>query len=124
MREERARWFGALKGVVGAGAADTPAEVLPRTLGVLAASPACHVLVNVEDLWGEMESQNAPGTVAETNWTLRARYSLEEWSAVPGLEETLSAVERLRRGHPSDESTTAQGARSRRRPARGRQWPE
>ena len=94
---ERARWFAALKEVVGARPEDGPADVLPLVLRRLARSPAEHLLVNVEDLWGETASQNAPGTVTDENWTLRAAYPLEAWETLPGLEALLASLLRERR---------------------------
>jgi 4-alpha-glucanotransferase len=103
----RARWFAALKEVVGARPEDGPADVLPLVLRRLARSPAEHLLVNVEDLWGETASQNAPGTVIDENWTLRAAHPLEAWETLPGLEALLASLLRERQ-------TTA--------PRRGSRW--
>jgi 4-alpha-glucanotransferase len=94
---ERARWFRAVQTLTGSKSDDGPAEVLPRALAALAGSTARHLLVNVEDLWGETESQNQPGTVTDTNWSLRARHALEDWGSVPGLEETLASLVEARR---------------------------
>ena len=63
-------------------------------LALLARSPARHVLVNVEDLWLERESQNTPGTSGPENWTRKARHALEAWDELPG---TSAALERVRR---------------------------
>lgn len=57
----------------------SPDRVLRACMGRLGESPAKSVLVNLEDLWGETEPQNTPGTGAERpNWRRRARLSLEE----------------------------------------------
>jgi len=72
--------------------------VLRLLLDHLAASPARMVLVNLEDLWGETEPQNVPGTHLERpNWRRKARYSFEEFSARPEVAETLRRVDELRR---------------------------
>ncbi len=45
----------------------------------LLASSARHVVVNLEDEWGETEPQNVPGTsMEEPNFRRRSRPSLEE----------------------------------------------
>jgi 4-alpha-glucanotransferase len=70
---------------------------LLAALTALAASPARHLLVNLEDLWGELESQNMPGTVSGENWTLRSPHALETWAALPGLEKTIAQLVETRR---------------------------
>lgn len=73
-------------------------EVVRGFLEHLAASPARMLLVNLEDLWGETEPQNVPGTSAERpNWRRKARLTLEELSARPEVVETLQAIDVLRR---------------------------
>ncbi|HEX4961310.1 MAG TPA: 4-alpha-glucanotransferase [Thermoanaerobaculia bacterium] len=81
----------------GRGAA-TQEAILLRLLEHLAASPARMVLVNLEDLWHEMEPQNVPGTHTERpNWQRKARYSFEEFSTRAGVVEPLKRVDELRR---------------------------
>lgn len=54
-------------------------RVLSRRLG---RSESPLVLLNLEDLWGELKSQNVPGTYREhPNWKHRAAYPFEVWSA-------------------------------------------
>jgi 4-alpha-glucanotransferase len=75
--------------------------VLRACLESLAASPAHLVVVNLEDLWGQREPQNVPGTTTQyPNWRRRARYSLDEIRELPAVERTLRAVDadRRRRG--------------------------
>ena len=107
-RRGRARWREALAAVLhqeaatGAGTGALEAELggaLRGALGLLAASPAEHLLVSVEDLWLETEPQNRPGTAGEENWTHKARHPLEAWSGLPGVEDTLATV-REARGRP------------------------
>ena len=65
----------------------------------LAASPARMVLINLEDLWGETEPQNVPGTHTERpNWRRKARLSFEQFSTDPRVLEVLRRVDELRRG--------------------------
>ncbi|NLW08007.1 MAG: 4-alpha-glucanotransferase, partial [Clostridia bacterium] len=73
-------------------------EVTRACLKYLAASPANILLVNLEDLWQEMEPQNVPGTSAEArpNWRRKARYALEEFSTQSELLQTLQELNRLR----------------------------
>jgi 4-alpha-glucanotransferase len=64
----------------------------------MAAVDAETVLVTLEDLWGELEPQNVPGTSGEdaANWRRRARYSLEEMFRLPGVRDTLLHIDGLR----------------------------
>jgi 4-alpha-glucanotransferase len=120
-RAERAQWFQALTELTGSKRDATPEEVLPRALRLLAASAARHLLVNIEDLWGETDSQNVPGTFSDENWSLRARHPLEVWADVPGVESTLESLVDERRGEPPDASTdTETRVTSRRKRARGK----
>ena len=61
-------------------------EVLRACLDDMASVDAETVLVTLEDLWGELEPQNVPGTSGEdaANWRRRARYSLEQMFELPG----------------------------------------
>ncbi|MDP3062268.1 MAG: 4-alpha-glucanotransferase [Chloroflexota bacterium] len=74
------------------------AAVLKACLAYLASSRARAVLVNLEDLWLETRPQNVPGTGQERpNWRRKARHSLEVFSQMPRVVETLRAVGRLRK---------------------------
>ena len=91
-----------LGGKPGTGAPKSgPGKLFERCLAWLARSEAKMVLVNLEDLWGETESQNVPGTHLERpNWQRKARYSLEEFSAHAGFASLLQMVAR-RRAQPA-----------------------
>ena len=68
-------------------------------LAHLAAGPARYVLAKMEDLWGETEPQNAPGTGPEKpNWRRKARYSLEEIIEKTSVLAALRRIDRLRNG--------------------------
>jgi 4-alpha-glucanotransferase len=69
-----------------------------RCIEWLATSPARMMLVNLEDLWGETAAQNVPGTRTEQlpNWRRKARYSLEEFAAMPQVRSVLRKLHRLR----------------------------
>ena len=78
-------------------AAAPPAKVLEESLQWLAASNARMVLVNLEDLWGEMAPQNVPGTNLERpNWQRKARYSLEDFTQSSRVAAILQAIGKLR----------------------------
>jgi 4-alpha-glucanotransferase len=67
----------------------------------LASSPAAGIVINMEDLWQERRPQNVPGTAGEQpNWLRRSRYSLEEFTTMPGIAELLERIDRLRKGIP------------------------
>lgn len=83
-------------GLLGPAEADVGA-VLRALLRFLARSEAALVLVNLEDLWLEEQPQNVPGTSQERpNWRRKARYSLEEFSKMDVVRETLEALNLLR----------------------------
>ncbi len=55
------------------------------------------MLVNLEDLWGETEPQNVPGTGApQPNWRRKTRPSFEEFSQMPEVTESLNELAQLR----------------------------
>ncbi len=78
--------------------APTTSEVLEACQAYLARSPASIVQVNLEDLWGETEPQNCPGTFRERpNWRRKAKYPLEVFTELPEVRRVLETVDRLRR---------------------------
>ncbi len=73
-------------------------EVLRACLSMLGASEAECVIVTLEDLWGETDPQNTPGTDQERpNWTRRARLSLEQMQAERRVVSALTGIARARR---------------------------
>ena len=71
--------------------------VLAACLASLAAGPAGIVLVTLEDLWGEKEQQNTPGTVSERpNWRRRARLDLQALAGRASIRKALADVRRAR----------------------------
>ena len=88
--------------LIGRGLLDTDrpecAQVLCACQAFLAASDAGIVLVNLEDLWGETEPQNRPGTFREyPNWRRKARFSFDSFGEMPEVHRILEVVDRLRR---------------------------
>lgn len=79
-------------------AADAP-SVFRACVDFLAAGRSRALLLNLEDLWGETEPQNLPGTSGRErpNWRRRAQYSLEEFARLPAVSSILRSVRRLRR---------------------------
>lgn len=76
----------------------TPRSVFDAVLALLAASDAWLVLVNLEDLWGETEPQNLPGTGQERpNWRRRLRRSFAEIREDPGIARALRRIDRIRK---------------------------
>ncbi len=65
-------------------------------LEALAASAALLVQVDLEELWGEDQPQNRPGTV-EGNWQRRARLTLEEAQGDDAVTSTLEMISTLRK---------------------------
>jgi 4-alpha-glucanotransferase len=91
--------------LVAAGALD-PARagdersVLAACLAWLAATEARLVVVNLEDLWGELRQQNVPGTGDRPNFRRRAARSLEELRTSRDVLEILRRVDAARRCAP------------------------
>lgn len=83
---------------------------LRALLARLGAGPAARVLVALEDLWGETEPQNVPGTWREyPNWRRRMRHALE---GLEGLEEVRGALAGLagaRAGREESETRIQEG---------------
>lgn len=76
----------------------SPSNLLRACLVYLRRSPAWLVCVSLEDLWGETQSQNVPGKLKRRSyWRRKARYSLEEFSNMPGVLKLLQELRRCRR---------------------------
>jgi 4-alpha-glucanotransferase len=75
-----------------------PEQVRDALLAFLAASPACLILLNLEDLWREARPQNIPGTSVERpNWRRRTRPTLEEFMNEPEVTALLNRLNEIRR---------------------------
>jgi 4-alpha-glucanotransferase len=84
-------------------------QVLEACQAFLAASDAGIVLVNLEDLWGEIEPQNRPGTYREyPNWQRMARFPFEVFTGMDHVRQILDTVNRLRR-QPATPDGPAEG---------------
>lgn len=80
-------------------AEDQPDEhqILMAMLKFLSVSPAGAVLVNLEDLWLEIEPQNVPGTGAERpNWKRKAALTFEEFRQSSTVLNALKVIDTLR----------------------------
>lgn len=73
-----------------------PQSVHKALLTMLAASDASLVLITLEDLWGELQPQNVPGTAGDTNWTRKAARSLDEIISDPHMRQTMLAIAQQR----------------------------
>ena len=107
-RAGRARWRRALldatgitEGGEGEDEGNVAARALRRCLLHLARSAADLVLVDLEDLWGEREPQNRPGTgVDARNWRRRAALTLAEARRDKRTTEFLRALNSARHARP------------------------
>jgi 4-alpha-glucanotransferase len=70
---------------------------LEGCLAHISDSEALLVIVDLEELMGESEPQNRPGT-SEGNWRQRAMLTLEEIRAAAWINGELDSINRLRRG--------------------------
>jgi 4-alpha-glucanotransferase len=69
-------------------------DVLRALLCWMARSPSQGVLANLEDLWQATAPQNVPGTWRDRpNWRRKAAHTLEQLEQIPGLVETLRALD-------------------------------
>lgn len=81
-----------------AGATEDPQVLCRCCLEYLAASDARLLMVNLEDLWGETERQNMPGTTDEhPNWRRKAQLNMAQFTTQPDVLDTLRRVDELRR---------------------------
>lgn len=72
-------------------------DLLQVCLNHLAASDAAWLLINLEDLWGETEPQNVPGTAWERpNWLRKSSNSLNVFMKLPEVIQALQEIRRLR----------------------------
>ena len=92
--DDRRRALSTFLGAPGERAAD----VIGPLLAFLARSDAPIMLVNLEDLWGERDPQNVPGTTSgeHPNWTRRAIRSVEEFTTDDDIARTLDEIARVR----------------------------
>ena len=98
MRERRATRKEALLSCLRPPGNDVEA-IMTETLHELAEGPAHLVLINLEDLWLELEPQNIPGTHGtRPNWRYKMGRSLEEIAASERFAGLLRGVDRRRRG--------------------------
>ena len=80
------------------GADNDIAAILKACLSFLAASPSRILLINLEDLWLEIQPQNIPSTGKEyPNWRRRAKYAFEQFCQMPQVVATLRIVDKLRK---------------------------
>ncbi len=76
---------------------DDAGSVLQGMWDWLAASPSKVLLLNVEDLWLETESQNTPNTFDERpNWSRKLRLPFDQFSTEPAFLAALREVDRGR----------------------------
>lgn len=73
-------------------------QVMHACLRHLALSPARFVILTLEDLWGETQPQNRPGTASDqSNWQRKFRYGLTEIFANREMQAIFREVNRLRK---------------------------
>jgi 4-alpha-glucanotransferase len=106
VKEEKNRFIGMKKALITFlqdrdwlhGAEDDIPAILKACLSFLAASQARIVLINLEDLWLEMQPQNIPSTEKEyPNWRRKTKYTFEQFCQLPQVVDILLTVSELRR---------------------------
>lgn len=74
-------------------------QLSQRYMEMMAAGPCELLQINIEDLWGETEPQNIPGTSREyPNWRKKLKYNTEEWLENPDLQIFFERISQLREG--------------------------
>lgn len=73
--------------------------VLKAVIDLMACSPEFAFLINMEDLWMELQPQNIPSTNRSKNWSRKARYPFEQFSCSSKITNILREVDRLRKGN-------------------------
>jgi 4-alpha-glucanotransferase len=118
-RQERREWRTALCAALGI-EENQPELALRGCLDHMAAGPALLTVVDLEDLWLEVEPQNHPGTGPEAgNWRRRSARTLGELRTDPAIAAALTVVEGLRRSgahDPRPVEPASTGSLIRRRP--------
>ena len=78
------------------GDSDDLMYILRGCLQAIALTDVAFVQVNLEDLWRATQPQNVPGTWREQpNWRRRAEVAFEAFDQVPGLRDTLAALNKV-----------------------------
>jgi 4-alpha-glucanotransferase len=90
-RETRERMKRGIVDSLVEGPASDAQTALEAVLAYLGASPAEIVLINLEDLWGELEPQNVPG-MPERSWRHKFRMGLEDAQADGSIRRVLTKV--------------------------------
>lgn len=99
MRDALATYLVA-RGELDAGRSEDAAAVIEGALALLGASDVRVLLITLEDLWGEHEPQNVPGTSTERpNWRRKTLLSVEELESRRELVAALRRIDASRR-HP------------------------
>ena len=84
--------------------------MLAKLLKLMAAAPPKYLLLNMEDLWGETEPQNIPGTWKEyPNWRRKAEVPLEYWAALEPMVALLRDVSARRKESPNAKRAKSAG---------------
>ena len=95
-RAARARWRLQLFDALGLDPAGAPGPVtaaaLHGCLRHMARSDANIVLVDLEEMWDERQSQNHPGTTSDDNWRRRAQRTFEDFSSDQAFGKTLAEL--------------------------------
>jgi len=72
-------------------------ELLISIQRFLARSPACLMMVQLEDLLGQKQQINVPGTIDEyPNWRYKIPFDVEDWHAFADIEHIAAAINRER----------------------------
>jgi (1->4)-alpha-D-glucan 1-alpha-D-glucosylmutase len=80
-------------------AIDIGKDLLPAVQRFLARSPSCLMMVQIEDLLGQAQQINLPGTIDEyPNWRLKIPLGLEVWNTDGDIERIARVISAERSG--------------------------
>ncbi|MFP7674422.1 4-alpha-glucanotransferase [Marivita sp. S0852] len=102
----RSRQRQSLRSVCGLRPDASAAEVSSHIHSALAQSPAALVSVQMDDIFGEVEAQNLPGTIdAHPNWRRRLPIAVEDMGQNAALRDVAQTMNMHRQLHPSTDDT-------------------
>lgn len=102
----RARQRASLRRIGGLDATASSSRIADTLQSELARSPAALVSVQLDDVFGELEAQNLPGTINEhPNWRRRLSVPIEEMATTRALSRISSVMNTHRGPSPATQNT-------------------
>ena len=77
--------------------ADFPGDIFEKSVCLLADSKAQILIIQLEDLWRESQSQNTPNEESSANWCRQLAYSLEQMASSTQISTLMKEISRYRK---------------------------